>query len=111
MTFSQREEWHRWSAAVWEVVGLNLHHTFSHQLSLGCYKQQIWLHFAGLLMSFYLAGCTRSEENPERALSVLTELVFGGLQLDHPPRAFLLQFVFSHGLTGPESPELWGKVL
>lgn len=31
---------------------------FSHQLSLGCYKQQIWLHFAGLSMSLYLAGCT-----------------------------------------------------
>lgn len=42
---------------------------------------------------------------------MLTELVFGGLQLDHSPRAFLLKFVFSHGLTGPESPELWGKVL
>lgn len=45
-----------------------------------------------------------------RALSVLTQIVFGGLQVDHPPGAFLLKLVFSHGLTVSESAELWDKL-
>lgn len=41
---------------------------------------------------------------------MLTQIVFGGLQVDHPPGAFLLKLVFSHGLTVSESAELWDKL-
>lgn len=41
---------------------------------------------------------------------MLTQIVFGGLWVDHPLGAFLLKLVFSHGLTGPESAKLWDKL-
>lgn len=41
---------------------------------------------------------------------MLTQIVLGGLQVEHSPGAFLLKLVFSHGLTGCESAELWDKL-
>lgn len=85
------------SAAVWKVVNLNLLPTFSHLVAL-CRVPHV-----------YLEECTWSDKKTNRGVCVLTETVFGGL--DRSPRVFLLKFVFSHGLTGPESPVVWGKVL